>query len=265
MNNYELELARKLLNLSKEEAAKHLGENMGKKTWDFLERYNVGNYGVKPYIAEKLRKLLQWRRTLINNALNMVSDGVKPVIVHYNDPEFFESYLDFKAHNSATSTLNFDYGFNLIVFNEDDYLDFIEENDLDDTTQNVARWATEKYLEIREIQKKLAVLEEELEAKKSELLLLCDKIGFTRDESIKFVNQLNTISRKGEDSSADGLAEFLVKRLPHTLYHAENAQIKANFTQKTQEYFNALKTWGYLYHETKLLIEGFNNESTSTN
>lgn len=255
MNNYELKLARKLLNLSEAECAKYLGEDMGLKTWEFYERHHIGNYGVKPYVANKLQKLLSWRKALINNALSMVKDDIKPVVVHYDEPTFFDDFLTYKAHYSATTALNIDHGFDLIVFNKEEYQRFIEDNRLEDNSPNIARWATEKYFEIKAIQEELNAIEAVLEDKKVVLLALCEKVSFTRKESLQFIGQLTTIAKRETEAKSGELAKFLAKRLPHTMFYAENAAIKEEFTHKAQEYLDDLKRWGNVYHQTKGLIK----------
>lgn len=261
MNNNELKLIRKLLNLTEAESAKYLGEEMGVKTWGFYERNHISNYGVKPYIAEKLHKLLQWRKELINNALSMVKEGVNPIIVHYADHTHFNDFLTYKAHSSATSTLNVDYGFDLIVFDEDDYKNFLERRGLETSQAYTALWATEKFFEIKEIEKELSKLDEQLGIQKTNLLTYCDKTGFTRQEAFKFINLLTTLSQKTEEHFEERLATFLAKMLPHSFYHAENEKIRLDFTQKTREYLETLKNWATLYHQTKGLIKGIRYES----
>lgn len=255
MNHNELKLARKLLNLSESESATYLGEGMNARTWEFYERNHISNYGVKPYIAEKLRSLLRYRKAIIDNALSAMEDG-EFVIIYYNEAEHFEDFLSYKVYSSAVTTLNVDYGFNLIVFDSDDYQDFLTENNLEDSQQHKVRWATKKYNEIQAIKKELLNIEATLAEKKEVLMAYCDKVGFTRPEAFKFINLLTTVSQKSEDKQEERFNEFLAKMLPHSLFYAENATLKADFVQMIKVYLNKLKEWAISYHKTKGLIEG---------
>lgn len=261
MNHNELKLARKLLNLSEAESATYLGEGMNVRTWDFYERNHISNYGVKPYISEKLYKLLKWRKNLINNALLMIKEGVKPIIVHYNDDKYFNDFLTYKAHNAATITLNVDYGFDLIIFDEEDYQSFLKQENLDHSQAHIALWATKKFLKIKELEKELDKLEKLLNTQKANLMRYCDKTGFESPAAFKFINLLTTISQKNEENFEERLTKFLEKILPSSLYLEENEKIRLDFIQKTKEYLETLKSWASVYHQTKALIKGIDDES----
>lgn len=255
MNHNELKLARKLLNLTESEAATYLGEGMNVKTWGFYERNHISNYGVKHYIAEKVRFLLRYRKEIIDNALSAREEGSKTIIVHYNEPERFEDMLEYKAHNAATTTLNVDYGFDLIVFNKEEYETFLSVNGLEDNQQNVSHWAIEKYVGIQSLKKELQELEKALEEMKDLLMIYCKEVGFTHAESFKFINLLTTVSQKAKDRFEDRLAEFMAKMLPHTLYTPDNVKLKADFTAQIKKYLEMLRAWAIHYHKTKGVIE----------
>lgn len=258
MNHNELKLIRKLLNLSKEEAAKYLGEDMGGRMWENYERDYTSNFGVKPYIAQKLYSLLNWRKTFIRNVLKNYNN-TSSVIVYYDTPDHFEDFLIYKAHLSATITLNVDYGFNLIKFNHEEFLQFAKKNNLENTEQNIVIWANEKYSEIKKIEERLIETRDTLEKQKALLLQYCKNIGFEKEDSFRLVNKLTTVSQKEISKQNDDLSEltkYLAKNLPHTLYQPEYTQIKTDLTLKVKNYVALLIEWGRLYHKTKALIKG---------
>lgn len=253
MNNHELKVIRKVLNLSEAEAATYLGEEMGQKTWNFYERHHINNYGVKPYIMKKIQKLLIWRKDFIRDVLENKSKSTP--IIHYNDQNDFSDILLFKAHYAATSTLNIDYGYNLIVFNKDEYTQYIESQKLEDNEESKQKWAEGKYAQIINTQSMLSTVNERLEIQKSALAALCFKANLSHTETIEFISRLKTVSQKTDDSYKEALNEYLVKMLPHTLHYAENKEIKVAITQQTAEYIEQVKKWARLYHQTKELIE----------
>lgn len=252
MNNYELKLARKLLNLTEKESAFYLGEKMSQKAWDFYERHHPNNYGVKPYIVKKIEKLLSWRKQLIRETIENKPQN-SPVI-QYLDHNEFSDFLNFKAHYSATSTLNMDYGYNLIVFDKEDYAQFITKQQLEDSESSREEWANAKFAQIKQIQSKISVIDKELEDQRTILMTLCQTADFSFDETLSFINRLKTVSQKTDENYKEALDEYLAKNLPHTLYYAEKAKIKASIVEKTTEYIEKLKTWKMLYDQTKWLI-----------
>lgn len=253
MNHNELRIVRNTLNLSKEEAARYVAE-MGVRQWENYERDAIYNYGVKPYITKKLHDLLEWRSSLIRNTL----EESPRFLIYKNKAEYFEDYLEYKVHCSAMTTLNIDYKFPLIVFNEEEYLIFLENNGLKNDESSLKKWAGEKYDEIIKAKQLLRKIEENRAIQKTELLHFCLEIGFEQDAAHKFVNQSTTLSQKIQKEPEifdDELTEFFVKRLPHTLFYAENEGIKNSLFEKTKNYIDILTLWGNTFNKTKGVIE----------
>lgn len=253
MNNHELRMYRNVFGLSEAEAATCLGEGMGKKTWGFYERHHITNYGVKPYIARNMKNWLAWRKNFILEVLKHKTTSTP--IVHYSDQNDFSDILHFKAHYSATTTLNIDYGYNLIVFDKAEYAQFIEELKLEDNEESKQRWADVKYAQILQIKSVLVRFDEALEAKKLALSDLCLKADFSLSEATLFINRLKSVSQKTDENYKEALSEYLAKMLPHTLHYAEKNDLKMAIVSQTTDYVETLKEWAKLYHQTKGLIE----------
>lgn len=143
MNHIELKTARKLLNLSIEDAAENIG-GVSQRSWKYWEN---GERPIPQDVERNINFLLDRRKEVIKTVqqkmLNDKADLKHIAVIYYPTPDHCESVLDWRFSQSIATTLAHDYGARMVIFNETEYTLWLINNGMTDTPDKRSQWASE--------------------------------------------------------------------------------------------------------------------------
>lgn len=176
MNGLELNVARKMLGISVNEAALHIG-NIKPRAWSYLEDENSDHAEVYPDVAQKITQLIERRRAIIKSVQE--HNPNKVALVYYTDENDCADIIEYRFSQSLAQTLAVDYGVTLIRFNREKYASFLHQHNLQDNQSSRSYWAIEEKLHATKQKAEVTELETLLDSSLNALNSTFKEYGYT--------------------------------------------------------------------------------------
>lgn len=143
MKGLELKCARIVLGLSQDEAAKQIG-NVSQRSWAYWES---GERTIPQDVIEQMQELMNRRKSIIQQFKELSENKAQIVVIFYESPQDAgQTLLEMRFNNSLAATLAVDYGANVVRYDPLDYVNWLTENGLIDSSAKRSEWAVDYYL-----------------------------------------------------------------------------------------------------------------------